>query len=87
LVTVGACGGYGSCLLRNSVATDLGRVVSSSYLQIDDSGDIFIQYYTNSTSNSTDCVGHRTSTTIRFRCPGRQLVSFTWLEMWYSYYC
>jgi len=66
--------------MRNAKAVDLGRVLSSSPLQIDDSGDIFIEYYTNSTSQSSDCMGDGTSTTIRFRCPGRQLVSFTCLE-------
>jgi len=60
------CTGYGSCLLRSTAsATDLGRVVlSSSQLQIDDSGDVFIEYYTNSSFQSTDCNGHGTSTTI-----------------------
>jgi len=73
------CAGFGSCLLRNATyATDLGRVVlSSSHLQIDDSGDVFIEYYTNSPSQNTDCAGNKTTTTIRFRCPGRQLVSST----------
>lgn len=70
-----ACAGFGSCLLRSAMpAADLGQVVlSSSQLQIDDSGDVFIEYYTNSTSQTTDCTGHGTSTTVRFRCPGRQL--------------
>jgi len=78
--TVGACSGYGSCLVRNGNATGLGHVLSSSQLQIDDSGDIFIEYYANSTSQITDCMGDRISTTIRFRCPDRQLVSFACLE-------
>jgi len=78
-----ACAGFGSCLLRSAMpAADLGQVVlSSSQLQIDDSGDVFIEYYTNSTSQTTDCTGHGTSTTVRFRCPGRQLVSLTCLEI------
>jgi len=73
------CAGFGSCLRSNVTSTiDLGRVdLSVSHLQLDDSGDVFIQYYTNSSSQSPDCVGRGTSTTIRFRCPGRQLVSTT----------
>ena len=72
-----ACAGFGSCLRTNATSvSDLGRVqLSASQLQLDDSGDVFIQYYTNSSSQSPDCTGHGTSTTIRFRCPGRQLVS------------
>jgi len=75
------CAGYGSCLKRNAThAIDLGRVVlSSSRLQIDESGDVFIQYYTNSTPPNTDCAGNKTTTTVRFRCPGRQLVSSCYL--------
>jgi len=75
------CAGFGSCLRTNATSiVDLGRVVlSSSQLQIDDSGDVFIEYYTNSSSQSTECLGHGTTTTIRFRCPGRQLVCLTCL--------
>jgi len=77
------CAGVGSCLQRSAQsAADLGRVVpSSSQLRIDDSGDVFIEYYTNSSSQTTECAGHGTTTTIRFRCPGRQLVSYTYLEI------
>jgi len=63
-------------------AINLGRVVlSSSQLQIDDSGDLFMEYYTNSSSQSTECVGRGMTTTVRFRCPSRQLVSLTCFEL------
>jgi len=76
LPSVDTCAGHGSCLWRNGNAVDLGQALSSSQLQIDDSGDILVEYFTNSTSQSTECLGRGTSSTIRFRCPGRQLVSF-----------
>ena len=77
------CAGFGSCLLTSAKSvTDLGQVIPSyTQLQIDDSGDLFINYYTNSTSQSADCMDHGTSTTVRFRCPRRQLVSLTCVEV------